>query len=418
VSERRPLVSVVTPSFNQDSFLQATIESVLSQDYPALEHIVVDGGSSDGSVDILRSYGDRVRWISEPDRGQSHALNKGFAMARGEVLGWVNSDDVLLPGAVAKAAAAFGEDTELGMVHGEGWLIDRAGERMERFAYSEPFNLYRLIHFADTILQQSVFLRKSAFQAVGGVDESLYYGMDWELFIRLGKRFRVRYLPEELGAIRVYEDTKTSQGGFRRVDELGKILERHAGRRWTPSYAGYALGMVSESVGAQVSRLPGGALLQRIVDLAHGLFARRVFPRMEECQGWFHDGWASLRLRVLLPRFDGADTWRIEGEGPEDGRQPLKLTINGRPAWSGVLSSGKFVFDGKLPRRQPGEEALLLELFAGRVVARRRREHGGMQELCYRLRRVTVLGGGSEAECLPPRLMLSGPPADAMPVKP
>src|SRR6266550_874687 len=121
---QRPLVTIVTPSFNQGRFIRQTIESVLTQDYPNIEYIIMDGGSTDETASVAAEYADRLRFVSEPDRGQSHAINKGFRMARGEVVSWLNSDDVILPGAVAHAVTAFELNPTLGAVYGEGYLID------------------------------------------------------------------------------------------------------------------------------------------------------------------------------------------------------------------------------------------------------------------------------------------------------
>ena len=119
-----PLVSIVTPSFNQAAFLRRTIDSVLGQDYPHIEYIVIDGGSTDGSVEILRSYGERVRWVSEPDRGQSDAINKGFARCRGTIRGYLNSDDVLWPGAVRTVVAHFADQRDWDLIYGNAYHID------------------------------------------------------------------------------------------------------------------------------------------------------------------------------------------------------------------------------------------------------------------------------------------------------
>src|SRR5262245_18944056 len=143
---RPPLVTVVTPSFNQGRFIRATIESVLSQDYPDIEYIVMDGGSTDDTAEVVKDFAGRLTWISEKDRGQSHAINKGFRMAKGEIVAWINSDDSLVPGAVAHAVRAFVHHPEAGAVYGEGYLIDRAGRITSRFPATEPFNLWKLIY--------------------------------------------------------------------------------------------------------------------------------------------------------------------------------------------------------------------------------------------------------------------------------
>src|SRR6266568_1020601 len=151
-----PLVTIVTPSYNQGHFIRATIESVLSQDYPHVEYIIMDGGSTDETAAVVKDYASRVTFISEKDRGQSHAINKGFQMARGTVLAWLNSDDLYLPGAIRNAVDAFQRNPSAGAVYGEGYLIDRSGQSSCRFPHSEAFNLWKLVHLSDYILQQTV----------------------------------------------------------------------------------------------------------------------------------------------------------------------------------------------------------------------------------------------------------------------
>ena len=234
-----PLVSIVTPSFNQGQFIEETIQSVLGQDYPNIEYLVIDGNSTDNTLEILRKYEDRLKWISEPDSGQSHAINKGFRMARGEIVAWLNSDDTLLPGAIGKAVGHLAENRETMMVYGEGYLMDLHGHITGRFPATEPFNLWRLIYYGDYILQQTVFMRKRVFDVIPMVDESLHYGMDWDLFIRIGKRFKVDYLPEYLGALREYPQAKSFAGGVKRLEELTSIMRRHGNRRYPPAFFNY-----------------------------------------------------------------------------------------------------------------------------------------------------------------------------------
>ncbi|MGA1997178.1 MAG: glycosyltransferase family 2 protein, partial [Bryobacteraceae bacterium] len=185
----QPLVTIVTPSLNQGEFIRATIESVLAQDYPRIEYLIMDGGSTDQTASVAAEYSTRLTWISETDRGQSHAINKGFLRARGDIVAWLNSDDLLLPGAVAAAVAQFQQAGPAGAVYGEGYLMDRSGLSRRRFPATERFNLWKLTYLSDYILQPAAFFRRPALEEVGWLDESLHYAMDWDLLIRLGKKF-------------------------------------------------------------------------------------------------------------------------------------------------------------------------------------------------------------------------------------
>ncbi|MBY0053475.1 glycosyltransferase [Brevibacillus agri] len=205
-----PLVSVITPSFNQSAFIRKTIESVLSQDYPNIEHIVVDGGSTDGTLEILREYahlGDRLRYISEPDRGQSHAINKGLAMANGQIIGWLNSDDKYMPGAVAKAINALTAHPHWAMVYGNALHIN-AEDKITSVYPTKPFSRQALFLFC-IICQPSAFVRKEVFQAVGGVDENLHYCMDYDLWMRISKSYAVGHIQDFLAASRLHPACKS-----------------------------------------------------------------------------------------------------------------------------------------------------------------------------------------------------------------
>ena len=203
----KPKVSIITPSFNQGEFIRETIESVLTQDYENIEYIVVDGASTDGTVDILKGYGDRIKWISEPDQGQSDALIKGFRISTGEILAWINSDDYYLPGAVAKAVNSLGKDRALGMVYGIGYNVDSKGNVIEAYP-TESFDLGRLALF-NYITQPAAFFRREAYFSVGGVDRSLHYTMDYDLWMSIGRDFKVMHLPEFFSATRLHPGAKT-----------------------------------------------------------------------------------------------------------------------------------------------------------------------------------------------------------------
>ena len=180
---------------------------MLTQSYPEIEYLVMDGGSTDETVAILREYAGRLTWVSEPDCGQSHAINKGWRQGRGEILAWLNSDDIYLPGAVMTAVSYLLQHPDAGAVFGEGYHIDEAGTVLEPYP-TEPFDVNRL---RDTcyICQPTVFVRRAVIEQVGYVDESLQFCMDYDLWIRLGKRTRFGQVPGFLAATRLYAGTKT-----------------------------------------------------------------------------------------------------------------------------------------------------------------------------------------------------------------
>jgi glycosyltransferase involved in cell wall biosynthesis len=215
-------ITVVTPSYNQGEFLAETIESVISQagDFH-LDYIIVDGGSSDNSVDIIKQYqeslnrmhwpvacrGISYRWISEKDQGQTDALIKGFRAAKGELLAWLNSDDTYLPGALQAAAAFFRAHPDTGLLYGEAHYCDTAGTVIGRYR-TEDFDYGKLAWF-NFICQPSSFFRREVFEAVGGLDRSLHFAMDFDLWTRIGKRFPCRFLPRFLSNYRLHEASKT-----------------------------------------------------------------------------------------------------------------------------------------------------------------------------------------------------------------
>lgn len=220
-----PLVSIVTPSYNQGRFIAETIESVLTQDYSPLEYLVIDGGSTDETVEILKRYENRLSYVSEKDRGQSEAINKGWRRARGEILAWLNSDDIYLPGAVSKAVAFLQGHPEFGAVYGEGNHIREDGKIIERYP-TEPFNRLRLIETCY-ICQPTVFIRKKVLQEVGILDETLRYCMDYDLWIRIASRYDFGYLPEYLACTRFYGETKTLGQKLQVHREILEMVHRH-----------------------------------------------------------------------------------------------------------------------------------------------------------------------------------------------
>ena len=227
--EHLPLVSIVTPSYNHARFLEATIQSVLAQDYPKIEYIVIDGGSQDGTVELLRKYDDQLAyWVSEPDNGQTDAINKGFARATGEIMAWLNSDDTYEPGVVAEAVAFLQDHPEVGLVYGNANFIDEKGHVIGRFPAAQT-NHQRLRRGYVHIPQQTTFWRKSLWDQIGPLDPALYFAMDYDLWVRLSKISELRYHPRTWANFRLHGDSKTIMEDDRCWPEMVKIHRREGG---------------------------------------------------------------------------------------------------------------------------------------------------------------------------------------------
>ena len=225
-------VSLVTISFNQALYLEQALRSVLDQDYPELEYIVVDPGSTDGSREIIERYRDRItRVVFEPDRGPSDGLNKGFAAAGGEIFGYLNSDDLLLPGTLARVAHAFRQHPKADLIYGHGYVIDRAGQIVRR-CRSDRFNLRRSAYGNSIIMQQAAFWRRHAFEAVGGFNARNRLSWDGEFWIDLalaGKHFQ--RVDEYWASFRIHDESITHNFHIGKTDtpfgrEQRRVLEK------------------------------------------------------------------------------------------------------------------------------------------------------------------------------------------------
>ncbi|MBS1914132.1 MAG: glycosyltransferase [Bacteroidetes bacterium] len=234
-----PLITIVTPSFNQARFIEETIRSVILQGYPRLEYHVIDGGSTDGSVEIIRKYERWITsWVSERDSGQSDAINKGFRRAAGEIIAWLNSDDVYHRNALATIAQAFAADTACGLVYGACDITNEDGSLYRRYP-SRDFDLKILVNAWNFIPQPAAFFRRSAYAAVGEVDENLHYTMDRDLWIRLGLRFPVRFIDHPVANLRYYDDCKTATISRKGRRERLVICRRYGGNIFSRVYRQY-----------------------------------------------------------------------------------------------------------------------------------------------------------------------------------
>jgi glycosyltransferase involved in cell wall biosynthesis len=224
----------VTPSFNQAAFIEETMRSVLDQDYANIEYIVIDGGSTDGSVEIIKKYADRLAyWVSEPDRGQSDALNKGFARSRGEIMAWLCSDDVYVPGTISRAVEAFRANPRAAVVYGQTEYVDAQGHRrtdIKRNPFGYPFRRQYALRGGHHFSQPSGFWRRFAWQAVGPLRTDLHYTMDFDLWMSMAERFDFVYVPELWSRYRIHDSSKTGTSRAK-FDQEGTRVRRDHHRR-------------------------------------------------------------------------------------------------------------------------------------------------------------------------------------------
>lgn len=260
-----PLVSIITPSFNQARYLEATIRSVLEQDYPRIEYVIVDGGSTDGSVEIIKKYAGRDGlvlskdkgtpplpqkqafgfhkidwWVSEKDKGQTDAINKGFARARGEILAWINSDDTYEPCAVSAAVKYLQDHPNVGLVYGDAHFIDEQGRVIGKFAARQT-DYTRLRRGYVHIPQQAAFFRADLWREVGPLDPSFYFAMDYDLWVRLAARAPIHYTPQLWANFRLHSSGKTIAADDRCWPEMIRIHRRDGGNWLSVIVAKYAV---------------------------------------------------------------------------------------------------------------------------------------------------------------------------------
>lgn len=232
-SPLRPLVTIVTPSYNQARYLEQTICSVLAQDYPRLEYFVMDGASKDGSLEIIKKYANRLSaWVSEKDQGQADAINKGFKRAGGEIVAWLNSDDYYLPGAIGRAVQAFKENPQAGLVYADVVSVDGAGQSFNLQTF-RPYSLDDLMAFR-IISQPAVFMRRTILEQAGLLDASYHMLLDHQLWLRIARLAPLVYVPETWAAARYHAEAKN----LSRTADFG--IEAFRIVAWMQSSPGFA----------------------------------------------------------------------------------------------------------------------------------------------------------------------------------
>lgn len=341
-----PLVTVVTPSYNQGPFIRDTIESVLSQDYPNIEYLVMDGGSTDETVSILKEYDGRLAWVSERDEGQADAVNKGVARARGAIIGWLNSDDTYMPGAISTAVRFFMKYPDIGMAYGEGWYTDKSGAITERYL-TEPFRRDRLAEHC-IICQPSAFFRKSTFDSIGGLNKDLHLCMDYDLWMRMAKGLNVAYIPKYLATSRMYEENKTLGRRREVFEEICATVKSHYGYvpvSWAYGYADYlcggkrGTGFCLRLIGlmlrynASNSRFLYNSLRDHLKSRLRPA-VKRLRARKGGIGTLFEDGWVSSGMTKQFQMHAGMSRIVVQGSHLWPYREALRIriTVDGRRA--------------------------------------------------------------------------------------
>ena len=233
-----PSVSIVTPSLNHAKYIREAINSILGQNYQNLEYIIMDGGSTDGTLEVLKEYSDRIIWTSEPDEGLYDAVNKGWLRSRGEFIGFVNSDDALGPDAICTMVNYLKNHTEVPLVYGDCYRIDQAGKVLER-VFAGSSDLETLLRFGNTIFTGAMLLRRSLLEEIGWLNISLKYAADYDFCIRVAQRYRIGHIKQPLAMFRIHTGSKSQNSRWNMWEETLKVSYKYSRRRYLSLYSRY-----------------------------------------------------------------------------------------------------------------------------------------------------------------------------------
>lgn len=228
-----PVISIITPSLNQGEFIELTIKSVLNQEYTNLEFIIMDGGSTDQTIDVLKKYEQHLTWLSEPDEGQTNAINKGLLKASGDIVAYLNSDDIYLPGTLHKVAETFMQNPEMACLAGRCGMINESGASIRDFVtkyknFWMGIGSKHVLFVLNYISQPAVFWRRSVIDELGLLDEKLDYSMDYEYWLRISDKYPIFYIQEVLADFRLHTHSKSTVSFIRQFDEELEVAKRYA----------------------------------------------------------------------------------------------------------------------------------------------------------------------------------------------
>jgi glycosyltransferase involved in cell wall biosynthesis len=362
-----PTVGVVTPALNSARFLRGAVDSVLAQDYPHVDYLVMDGGSRDGTRELLAGYGERVRWMSAPDAGQADAVSRGWGLVRGEIVAYLNADDAYKPGAIAAAVEGIGGH---GLVYGEGELVDEAGAPLGRYPTTEPTE--EALAGQCPICQPTAFVRRDALERTGGLDRRLHFAFDYDLWIRLCRSTRARRLARAMAVVGMRRDNKTLGSRGSAYREAVSVAKRHFGYVPLSWIEPYAMNLADGSDGFFVPhrRSRESYALALAMGLRHNPRQARRFWRewafaagmRPDFTGRWEDGWIS-RLHVSdHPVPEAATRLRVAGRHHAYLEGPLRLRarVGGLPvARLELAERGPFELTAPLPEAARGHTVRL-----------------------------------------------------------
>ena len=368
--EEWPRIGVVTPTYNMAEFLEETIQSVLSQDYPNLDYVVMDGGSKDGTVEILRKYDGKLRWCSERDKGQGDAINKGWHALSGDIFAFLNADDTYLPNALSTIAGHFKRNPGVGMIYGEAYHVDVKGKILDRYP-TQPFDFQNLSNQCY-VCQPAAFLLREAYANAGMIDSNMHYALDYDLWIRVAKQYGVRKVDEYFATSRMHLDNKTLSSRRKVYQEIIGTVKREYGYvpyEWINGYACFLLDNKDQYFDRSKPTLTSYALSLALGAYHNPHSLQRYFAEWRRMTGFggqftgrWEDGWISRRYESELTVDAASECLHITGKhfAPIENLQ-LRVRLDGRKLDERRLAApGPFAFDLPLPDDLRGKQCRLL----------------------------------------------------------